>query len=616
MKIKKIIKLIVALTFSIIITVINVIPNGEINAVYGAVKKSVTIVNRPYQLYTGDIYTFRAKSFGIDSEQLIWSSSNEKVATFHESTGTLLANHPGTTTITVKDKTSGTKTQLKVTIKNAAKPPKGSSKASYLSGLNLSNENGEFYKTTKEEYIDTTRFTLYIQKDVEIPVNFVQTLNNLMDIIETETGENFYSTYYQLDQYNQLLGTMGTYFETAEQLKKLVSSENKVVIFILNDKDAYSYSYGSSGCIINTFHTPLYTDAIASELINHFLFTLLPRNGGGLQSCLASGFVNYYKEKILATYSIFNTETDGYSKMSDLQMKINKDTIEKLLYTANAGDDSWKLGFRIVTYLMETYGEHAFQQFHRSIVPTNSHESAKKEELQTLKLQFSGNFLTEFSDWYLDNLTRFGDKDLTVYGDWMIDDGYLLKYYGSDPDIIVPDIVTDIQPFAFQYNDTLKTITIPDTVTSIGGGVFFGCKNLTEIKLPWGITNIYVNTFEGCTSLQEIVLPNTIEGIFSSAFANCKSLTSIEIPEGVSLIEGWAFTGCSKLSNVSLPSTLESIGPYTFYGCMITEIAIPESVTKIGESAFGDSTDLTIIGVEGSYAETYAKQNNYKFIAY
>jgi hypothetical protein len=44
-------------------------------------------------------------------------------------------------------------------------------------------------------------------------------------------------------------------------------------------------------------------------------------------------------------------------------------------------------------------------------------------------------------------------------------------------------------------------------------------------------------------------------------------------------------------------------------------VSIPGSVTYIGALAFNECPNLTIHAPAGSYAETYAKENNIPFVA-
>jgi hypothetical protein len=59
--------------------------------------------------------------------------------------------------------------------------------------------------------------------------------------------------------------------------------------------------------------------------------------------------------------------------------------------------------------------------------------------------------------------------------DFVIEDGVLKKYNGSDEIVKIPDIVTSIGDNAFQDCTDLTIIEIPDSVTSIGDGAFNGC---------------------------------------------------------------------------------------------------------------------------------------------
>lgn len=85
----------------------------------------------------------------------------------------------------------------------------------------------------------------------------------------------------------------------------------------------------------------------------------------------------------------------------------------------------------------------------------------------------------------------------------------LLKYKGSEKDVIIPDGVTAIDEKAFRGCETLESVVIPDTVISIRWGAFSFCKNLRKITIPSSVEFISVSAIEGCTDLTEIVIQDS-----------------------------------------------------------------------------------------------------------
>ena len=74
--------------------------------------------------------------------------------------------------------------------------------------------------------------------------------------------------------------------------------------------------------------------------------------------------------------------------------------------------------------------------------------------------------------------------------------------------------------------------------------------------------------------------------ICNNAFAGC-SLSNIAIPDSVTAIGDYAFLDCSSLSNIVIPDSVIAIGDSAFWGCSsLSNIVIPNSVTSIGDYAF------------------------------
>jgi hypothetical protein len=74
-----------------------------------------------------------------------------------------------------------------------------------------------------------------------------------------------------------------------------------------------------------------------------------------------------------------------------------------------------------------------------------------------------------------------------------------------------------------------------------------------------------------------------------------RSITEVNIPEGVTKIGDFAFRSCTKLTSVTLPSTLKTIGSSAFYSTKITTLDVPNGVTTINSNAYTSCTSLTTV---------------------
>ncbi|MEE5993896.1 MAG: leucine-rich repeat domain-containing protein [Oscillospiraceae bacterium] len=76
---------------------------------------------------------------------------------------------------------------------------------------------------------------------------------------------------------------------------------------------------------------------------------------------------------------------------------------------------------------------------------------------------------------------------------------------------------------------------------------------------------------------------------------------AVAIPDSVTRIGNRAFSGCSSLTYVKIPNSVTSIGERAFWGCSsMTSVTIPNSVTSIGYSAFSGCSSLTSVTIPDS----------------
>lgn len=177
-----------------------------------------------------------------------------------------------------------------------------------------------------------------------------------------------------------------------------------------------------------------------------------------------------------------------------------------------------------------------------------------------------------------------------------IEDGVLKKYIPENEEevAVIPDSVTHIGEYAFQYCQNLTSVEIPDSVTHIGERAFKNCENLKSAIIPNSVTSIDECAFYYCTGLTSVDITDSVVHIDKGAFSCCTSLTSIEIPSSVTLIDSRTFEYCKRLTSVTIPDSVVSIRKSVFDGCKcLTSITIADSVTSIGKDAFHDCENLT-----------------------
>ncbi len=141
--------------------------------------------------------------------------------------------------------------------------------------------------------------------------------------------------------------------------------------------------------------------------------------------------------------------------------------------------------------------------------------------------------------------------------------------------------VEEIKNYTFYKLSTLEKLTVGDGVKKIGGSAFSSCEKLLSLFIS-----------------------DSVETISTSAFNSCESLQYVDIGEGVKYFAGLAFYGCTDIRVLNIKNLAKWCEVY-FYteptgtsnpmryakeirvaGAPMSELVIPEGVTKISKLAF------------------------------
>ena len=197
--------------------------------------------------------------------------------------------------------------------------------------------------------------------------------------------------------------------------------------------------------------------------------------------------------------------------------------------------------------------------------------------------------------------------------------------------VIIPEGVTKISDQAFGRDEYLEEVVIPSTVQTIGDYVFSACFKLTKITVASG--NQYFSAKDGvlynkdkttllyCPAASQVTIPGTVKTIAGYAFYYNYELSEIVIPDSVTSLGEGAFGECEILEDVTIGKNVASVGNYAFCGCYkLTALEVPASVTTIGNAGFGYSSpsyrmnDFTLYVSKDSAALTFAVDNEINYV--
>lgn len=164
--------------------------------------------------------------------------------------------------------------------------------------------------------------------------------------------------------------------------------------------------------------------------------------------------------------------------------------------------------------------------------------------------------------------------------------------------------ITTIESMAFNQAQ-VNGLVLPNTISVLGNGCF-NSAYITTLTVPPLVTVLPSVAFSLIQPLYNnetgeelpinIILPQNLTKIGISCFDGA-SIKQIAIPDTVTEIGDGAFNYCEQLASIALPSGLQKISSRMLADCRsLTSITIPASVTEIASQAFAGSglTSITI----------------------
>lgn len=204
---------------------------------------------------------------------------------------------------------------------------------------------------------------------------------------------------------------------------------------------------------------------------------------------------------------------------------------------------------------------------------------------------------------------------------FVVVNGVLTEYNGTDAEVVLPDNVTSIAANVFRNHSEITKITLPAGLTSIPDGSFTESTSLTHVvfnstnfadrsqagRQPTEAQQLFPNmtTLEigadvtriprgmfAFTALTSVVIPATVTTIDQYAFYNCESLASVTLNEGLTTLGLGAFQNCAIGGTLTIPSTLTSFGSNAFAANMQNQISLVYNVPDLQINTMSHQTGL------------------------
>lgn len=194
------------------------------------------------------------------------------------------------------------------------------------------------------------------------------------------------------------------------------------------------------------------------------------------------------------------------------------------------------------------------------------------------------------------------------------------KYYveginphSSNKNILIPakhkgKQVISVNSYAFSNNENIKSVY--EKTKIIFPRAFEECASLKTLNIGKNLKNIGEWAFTQCNALEEVNVTDIASWCairFDNAYSNplsCsgklyidgKQVTQLVLPENITRINNYAFFGFTSLTDITIPDAVTYIGDGAFTDCSsVVSVFLPKNLTYIGEEAFSQCYSLKSI---------------------
>lgn len=531
---------------------------------------------------------YELEPWNLQDYELIWSSTNEKVATVDDE-GVVTALKEGTATISLKVKVGGRQSTLMASTRVVVKNEfivEGNTLVAYkgLGGnVVIPDDEGILYIGAFAFSLYTTDYEIEIKDDDYDAAKTPSTNNTVVSVtIPADVKEVKKYAFYNC-----------TALESVEFLK---ANDGTSCPFIRE------YAFFGDTNLVNINLEDV-------ELIGSFAFmgctSLIDVDLSGAYAIGEAAFKDCTSLEVVDITTIINGGKEAFANCTSLRKMINGQ------FTNFAEGMFKNTGLETV-------------DFYSDRIPANCFENCSQLMKVTIHndLVYVGN--EAFKDCSLLEEVVFEEG---VRSEFIYDGAF--SNCAKLTSVVLPDSDVVIEENVFENCSSLETISFNTNtrITRNDGSIFKGCVNLStfvvedsnpyysvkanylcskdgkvillvapkqlgegNITIEAGIEKIGESAFSGLDQLKQIDLSN-VKTIGNNAFSNCTNLTSVILSDVDVEVGEAAFSGCTSLNNVTNINKLDEFAPYVFASTAIASVQIKAGAV-ICEGAFKNNSSL------------------------